>query len=212
MRIVRVTEPGDLEALFRFRHRMYTEHLGWLPPRSDGLLVDPFDEDADNYSALDDHEAVIGSVRVVLDSPRGLPLEKCAPLNGYRDGRKTIAEICRLAVDPRYAGSRLGALLMKAGYERARMLGATHIALDTYVADETGTQRLYEALGFAPVTARYHDASYDCALPVQTLVLEGDSGERGLAEGRPALSRFFMTPHPDIRHDGRPVRRARALG
>ena len=39
----------------------------------------------------------MGSIRVVPDSPLGLPLEECFPLDGFRTGKR-LAELCRLAV------------------------------------------------------------------------------------------------------------------
>lgn len=198
MRIVRVTEPSDLEALFRFRHEIYVEQLGWLPPTPAGLIRDEFDDLAFNYAAFDDGGFIVGSMRVVPDSPFGLPLEHCSPLNGYRCG-KQLVELCRLAVHPDCPNRRLGGLLMKAGFQRADLYGATHVVLDTYVGDATAP--LYDKMGFERVTDEYGDPSYTCDLNVVTMSQPVQSVYEEWPTARPGLYRFFTSRDDCIHHD-----------
>jgi len=198
VRVTRVVEPSDLEALYRFRHEVYVEDLGWLPSHPSGLIRDGYDDLAYNYAAFDGDGAIVGSMRVVPDSAAGLPLERCAPLNGFRTGKKLV-ELCRLVVHPELKRSRLGVLLMKAGYQRAVMHGASHIMLDTYVGDGE-TCDLYRKFGFVDVTGQYEDTEWRYERPVITLSLDIAAAHRDLHETRATLLRHFVSPDPAIDH------------
>lgn len=187
-----------LEPLYRFRHEAYVEQLQWMPADPSGLLRDAFDDIAFNYAGLDDEGRVIGSIRVVPDAGAGLPLERCAPLNGFRGG-KSLVELCRLVVHPEYRGSRLGALLMKAGFQRAVMEGATHIMLDTYVGEDEAI-RLYRKLGFSEVTGQYRDEQLLHSLPVMTLAMDLVRSRDEWPRTRPGLHAFFTAEDDAISH------------
>ena len=194
MRIVRVTEAADLEPLFRSRYSIYVERLGWLPPNEEGLLYDEYDEYSYNYAAIVDGD-VVGGIRVVPDNPAGLPFERCAPLNGYRDGRRVV-ELCRLAIDPEHRG-RLGGLLMKAGYQRALMIGATHIALDAYIGEGS---ELYAKMGYEAISQPFHDPEWLCDMPEQVFVIDLVTAARDWPTKRPGLNRFFTSNDALIDH------------
>lgn len=197
MRIVRVTGAEDLESLYRFRHDVYVDDLGWLPPSSDRMARDVYDDFAFNYAAFDEHDRVVGSVRIVADSPMGLPLERCAPLNGYRSG-KTIVEICRLAVHPELHNPRLGGLLMKTGLHRAEMLGASHVLLD--VAVETESVRLYEKTGFVRLGPEYIDTHHLGRLRSVTMGQAVAEFHQAWSLQNPGLYRFLTTKDGCIDH------------
>ncbi|TLM94740.1 MAG: GNAT family N-acetyltransferase, partial [Actinobacteria bacterium] len=150
------------------------------------------------YAAYDDSGEVIGSVRVVPDGDLGLPLEHCLPLNGFRDGKR-LAEISRLAVGAQHRGSRLPALLMKAGYQRCLHLSVSHIMLDTFVGGDDATS-LYDRMGFIPLSDPYLDPSYDCGEHVLSLSLSVEDAHRELPALHPGLFRFFTSPDPVIDH------------
>jgi ribosomal protein S18 acetylase RimI-like enzyme len=199
VRIVRVNDPSELEALYRFRHDIYVDDIGWLEPHPSGLIRDGYDDLAYNYAAYTSGGLMVGSVRVVPDSATGLPLERVAPLNGYREGKRLV-ELCRLVTHPSLrAGSRLGGLLMKAGYQRAVLHEATHIALDTYVGDEQACD-LYRKMGFEDVTGTYEDPEWRCDLPVITLALDVKRALEEWPRTRAGLYKFFTTPDSAIDH------------
>lgn len=193
LRIVRITEPSELEALFRFRHDTYVDDLGWLPAHPSGLIRDGFDDLAYNYAAFDDAGTIVGSMRVVPDGAAGLPLERLVPLNGYRSSKRLV-ELCRLVVHPTHRGSRLGIMLMKAGFQRAVAHDATHIMLDTYVGDGEACD-LYRRFGFVDVSDEYEDPEWTYARPVVTLSLDIAAAIRDLPTKR---SSIFITPDPAI--------------
>lgn len=197
MRIVRVTSAEDLDALYRFRHDVYVDDLGWLPPTSDRLAHDAYDDFAFNYAAFDEQGCVVGSVKIVPDGPMGLPLERYAPLDGYRSG-KTVVEICRLAVHPKLHSSRLGGLLMKTGLHRAEMLGASHVLLD--VAVETESVRLYEKTGFVRLGPEYIDTHHLGRLRSVTMGQSVAEFHQAWSLQNPGLYRFLITQDGCIDH------------
>lgn len=194
LRIVRVTQPSDLEALYRFRHEIYVAQMGWYPPDPSGRLMDDFDDIAHNFAALDNDGCVVGSVRVVPDNPIGLPLERYAPLNGYRAG-KTPFEICRLAVHPSARKTNLGARMMKTSFMCIKMSGGSHVVLDTQVSG--GTMRLYEKAGFTRIGGEYID---DTVLALRCVTLSQRVADmyEVWPTARPALYRFFTSDDPSI--------------
>ena len=198
MKIVRVVNKEALSALFSFRHEVYVDQLGWLPQHPSGLLCDAHDDCAFNYAAIDESGLIIGSVRVVPDGPLGLPLERCCPLDSLR-AECVLAEICRLAVAPDQRGSRLGGLLMKAAYQRCIAIGATHIALVTYVGRDAAGP-LYEKMGFEHIEGPYPDPEYCFELPVVSLSLDIERAQAEWPAERPGLYRFFTSDAPDIDH------------
>ena len=212
VRIARVTEEQDLRRLFAFRYRIYVEELGWLPAScetdlpsevrvEDGLplLTDEYDEAAANYAAFDEADEVVGSVRVIADGPLGLPLERCSPLDGYRRGKR-LAEICRLAVCRDMRCTRLASLLMKAGWQCADDLGATHVVMDTYIDERRKTHELYLWMGFKALGDPHPDPNYEWSLPVVPLGLDCSAAERDWQSTRPTLLAFFASADPCIDH------------
>ena len=197
VRIVRVVEPSDLEALYRFRYLVYVDDLGWLPLNGSGLVTDEFDSVAHNYAALDECGAVVGGVRVVPDSALGLPLERCSPLDGFRAG-KTLVEICRLAVLRDCTSPRLAGLLMKAGLGCALRIGASHVLLD--VATEAEPVRLYQRTGFAQLGGEYIDTFHLGQMRSVTMCEAVEDFHGVWSQENPSLYRFFTEADERVVH------------
>jgi len=197
MKVVLTTRPADLERLYRFRYEVYVEQLLWLPANAEGLLHDEYDEFAFNYAAIEDDQ-VVGSIRVVPDSQAGLPFERCSPMNGYREGRRVV-ELCRLAVHQDHRGHFLAGLLMKAGYQRAIMMDATHAALDAYIG-EGSNSHLYTKMGYEPISEPFHDPDWLCKMPEQVFAVDLVGSTRDWPTTRPGLHRFFTTQDDHIDH------------
>jgi N-acyl-L-homoserine lactone synthetase len=141
----------------------------------------------------------VGSVRVVPDGVLGLPLERYAPLNGYK-ADKMLVEFSRLAVDKVRGGPRVGALLMKAAFQRAELVGATHVVLDT-VADNERILR-YEKVGFARLGQPYVDTYHLRAMRSLTMSQRVADVREVWPAARPGLHRFFTSLDPCIDHSG----------
>lgn len=207
MRVSLLSDADALRDLFAFRYRVYVEELGWLAPSSpaptfvdsetfrSGLLVDQFDSVALNYAAFTNGH-IAGSIRVVPDTPLGLPLEACCPLNGFRAYKRAV-ELSRLCVSRDHRGSSLALLLMKAGWQAARRQGATHVVVDSYLDSLDPKENMYLRLGFAPMGAPYADPNYLVEDLCVSLAIECDSGEAALP---PRLRHFFTSPDSRIDH------------
>jgi hypothetical protein len=75
--VVRVAESQDeVNSIHRLRHDAYVRK-GYISPRPSGLMTDDWDGQPETvyFAALRDGR-VVGAVRLVLDSARGLPMER----------------------------------------------------------------------------------------------------------------------------------------
>jgi N-acyl-L-homoserine lactone synthetase len=205
LRVARLTDEKELVRLFAFRYRVFVEELGWMARKDHGahILVDEYDRDSHNYAAYDDDGKIVGSVRAVPDGPLGLPLERCKVLDGYR-ADKSLVELSRLAVAPAWRGTLAAAMLMKAGYQSARRMGATHIVLDTYIGNGVTPERLYVKLGFEQLTEPYPDPDYLWQQGVVTFALDCEQVGCEGPRQRAGLQRFFNTRSGLIDHGARP--------
>ncbi|MEE8516482.1 MAG: GNAT family N-acetyltransferase [Alphaproteobacteria bacterium] len=89
-------------------------------------------------------------------------------------------EILSLGVAPEYRGRGIGARLVKAAVDKARILGAKRLFLE--VAEDNETARwLYTALGFTPVGRRlgYYKRNGAASVAALTLRLDVTSGPTG---------------------------------
>jgi N-acyl amino acid synthase of PEP-CTERM/exosortase system len=104
LRFLRVEQGHLLEKIFELRYRVYCLGRGFLPPERypSGIETDEFDQHSMHFAALDGFGRVVGTVRVVLDSKEGLPLDRHLPREGdlhlHGVPRRRLGEISRLAV------------------------------------------------------------------------------------------------------------------
>lgn len=97
------TTPDLMEATQKLRYRVYSSEKGWEKPENhpNGLETDPFDRHSVHAAALNQEGAVIGTGRLVLNSPLGLPIFPLMEEVSEFDPRSPrIAEFSRLCVDP----------------------------------------------------------------------------------------------------------------
>lgn len=93
--------------------------------------------------------------------------------------------------------SRLPLVLMKAGWQATRRIGASHVLVDAFVDDVQRAHAVYEKLGFEPLGETYSDARYVLTNPSLVMAIECQSGEEAL----PArLKTFFRSQDPTIDH------------
>lgn len=95
-----VTGDDDKVAVYTLRHKVYCEHLRWVPASITGLEIDAYDQGAVHIGAFRRDGKLAATMRFILhDAPYMLEKEFLAVLpNGYRvrKGRDT-AEVTRLA-------------------------------------------------------------------------------------------------------------------
>ncbi|SDM68057.1 N-acyl amino acid synthase, PEP-CTERM/exosortase system-associated [Geoalkalibacter ferrihydriticus] len=132
-RVERVT-PQD--ALFRdylgVRYQVYCLERGFEDPAQypDGIETDIYDPHAVHLAAVEEQTGqVVGSARIILDSPLGFPLEQHFKLDATLDhvDRKELCEISRLAVTKSHCQDfGIVSLLLDHLFLESGRLGLTH--------------------------------------------------------------------------------------
>lgn len=103
-RVLRVFPGEDLfDRYLACRYQVYCLERGFEDPgqHTDGRECDPFDEHSIHLAAIDSqNHDVVGTARIILDSPLGFPVESHFSLHHSFKGvdREQIGEISRLAV------------------------------------------------------------------------------------------------------------------
>jgi N-acyl amino acid synthase of PEP-CTERM/exosortase system len=106
LRFVEAVSDEIKEAIYRLRYRIYVEECGF-ERREDhphGVEMDEYDRHAIHFAALNDIDEVIGTVRMVMHSEKGFPIEKATKMRflGKKPPPHRIAEVSRLALLPAY--------------------------------------------------------------------------------------------------------------
>lgn len=100
----------ELETIFRIRHRVFKERLGWDVPSSNGLEQDQYDHEETWYFLLrDDDDEIVGTCRLIPTTSSYMIGEVFAEL---LDGDEPphspqIWEVSRLAVDIKETGRQV---------------------------------------------------------------------------------------------------------
>lgn len=88
--------------VFRLRYEVYALEFGFENPYDfpDKLEKEEFDDHSVHFVALNEQDEVIGTVRMILDSPKGFPVEHAAKITEFTDkpAPAFITEVSRLAV------------------------------------------------------------------------------------------------------------------
>lgn len=93
-------------AVYRLRYQVYVEEFGFERPEDHprGLETDEYDPCSIHLAALNEDDEVVATLRLVLDSEKGFPIERAARIQfiGPKPPADRIAEISRLAVGRAY--------------------------------------------------------------------------------------------------------------
>lgn len=90
--------------LFRLRYQVYCIERGFESPEDhpNGLEIDEYDQYSSHFCAVDIGTGqIIGTVRIVHDSPIGLPIERYCELDAetkFSGNPQRVGEISRLAI------------------------------------------------------------------------------------------------------------------
>lgn len=118
----------ELEAVFRLRFLGYTKTIDLIDPAffPDQMERDQFDDIAINFLAQElDSANYVGCVRLVPDTPMGLPLEEAASLAHFRSPEKKLMEHSRMVSwPPGQPEVNFGLLAITAQYSARE--GVTH--------------------------------------------------------------------------------------
>jgi len=104
--VIRVSDGKELKEVYKLRYKVYCEEWGFENPEKypDRQETDEFDKNAVHFAAIDDSGKTVGTIRLILFSPDGFPLEKhCDIDSSGEDGRgEDTAEISRLIIGRNY--------------------------------------------------------------------------------------------------------------
>jgi N-acyl amino acid synthase of PEP-CTERM/exosortase system len=100
-------DSEDLKkAIYRLRYKVYVEEFGFekAEDHPEGYEIDEYDSHSIHFAALNENQEVIGTIRMILHSGKGFPIERAAKISfiGERPAPDKIIEISRLAVSKDY--------------------------------------------------------------------------------------------------------------
>ena len=96
-------DSDDLrKQVFRLRYEVYALEFGFENPYDfpDKLEKDEYDDYSTHFVALNEYDEVIGTVRMILNSEKGFPVEHASNITDFQDkpAPDFITEVSRLAV------------------------------------------------------------------------------------------------------------------
>ena len=87
---------------FKMRYEVYVKEFGFEKEEDhqDGLETDAYEDKSIHFACLNENDSVVGTIRLVLHSEKGFPVEKVTNLKfiGPYPANDKIAEISRLTV------------------------------------------------------------------------------------------------------------------
>ncbi len=87
---------------FRMRYEVYVDEFGFekKEDHSDGLETDDYEDESIHFACLNENNSVVGTIRLVLGSDKGFPIEHAANTTfiGEKPHYSKIGEISRLTV------------------------------------------------------------------------------------------------------------------
>ena len=105
-RFVQADSEELKKEIYRLRYQVYVQEYGFerAEDHPGGLETDEFEPYSIHLAALDEISEVIGTIRMVLHSEKGFPIEHAVETHfiGERPPPERIAEISRLAVARKY--------------------------------------------------------------------------------------------------------------
>ncbi len=101
-----VTDEKELKQVYRLRYKVYCDEWEFENPdkHPNGIEVDEFDKHAVHFAVRDDSQKTVGTVRMILNSEEGFPIEKYCEIDTGNSEipKENIAEISRLAISRVY--------------------------------------------------------------------------------------------------------------
>ncbi|MFI1970540.1 N-acyl amino acid synthase FeeM domain-containing protein [Streptomyces cinnamoneus] len=193
--VYRAKSADDFTAVENLWNAVYGEECGWLRPGDGPRHKDRYDAYS-TYLLARVEDEVVGTMRLVRDSPQGLPVEQFVDIDDLREGRRLI-ECQRLMIHRDYRNKRWPAFpygvfgaLSKACVHWAVMTGMTHILADLFADTKTTPLEPLRELGFQPTGKEFVDTELDSpGLSVAMLLRVGE-----------LFSRPFRTTVPFYRY------------
>ncbi|MEU5974463.1 GNAT family N-acetyltransferase [Streptomyces sp. NPDC047315] len=189
------TEAEHADVL-ELRDAVYVQDQERLADATDtAATFDRFDGQAQYIVGYHGDNAV-GTIKVVPDSPLGLPCDDTVDLSGLRPGNRLV-EFGHLMTLPTVRSRNIGVALMReALVHSVRVHRATHVLGDFFVDDDSGGLRsFYRAIGFVALHEPYRDVRFQGAPLSLVAVLDTvDAARRARADEhrRNRMLQFFF--------------------
>ena len=104
--VKKVEDARELKKVQRLRYKVYCDEWGFERHEDNpgGIENDIYDKSAAHFSAKNSEGDVVGTIRLILDSPEGFPIEQHCDIQieKYKLKREGLAEISRLAIRKDY--------------------------------------------------------------------------------------------------------------
>jgi N-acyl-L-homoserine lactone synthetase len=142
----RILSPEQIDSAYRLRYDVYCTERGYIAPNDEQIERDEFDDAAVHIGALVDDQ-LIAYLRLVIPSPRGLPmLSQCTlyPDYEYLKSDPTCGEISRFVIPRSNRARRLALNLYRTVSAEVSARGLRHCI----AAMEPGLAWLISRAGF----------------------------------------------------------------
>lgn len=193
--VVRAASCNDeLVTALKIRYEAYLKK-GYILPEPSGMKADEWDDSRDtvHFAAFREHLA-IGSVRLVLDSSKGLPMERVFPraVKKLRDRGTKIAEASALVVmNNAEPEKRIWLRLCKAVWDEAKQ----HAVESLCIAVTENHLEFYKKLSFKIIGSgnRYATLNGIFAYPLCVTISDPDLvNSRSESSNEKSLRKFFL--------------------
>jgi N-acyl-L-homoserine lactone synthetase len=190
-------ENDDLAAVDALWNTVYGDEFGWLKKAAGPHYLDRFHKHSVYLIAKAEGRAV-GTMRLVFDSPEGLPVEQFTSISELR-GKRTLIECTRLMILPEYRNRSwpempfgvLGALF-KGCLHWSIANSYTHIIADLFVDTKTTPIATLLGMGFEETGKEFIDSElHEPDRSVALILKVGELFSRSFRTNRP-FYRYLM--------------------
>jgi len=198
--VCKASGDADLEQVDMLWRAVYGEEYGWLPVDAGALHKDKYHPHS-VYLLATVAGQVVGTMRLVVDSPERLPVEQFVDIGPLRGEGDRLIECQRLMMLPQFRNRRFEempfgvlAALVKGCLHWCLINGVSHIVADLFRSTATTPMAPLLALGFTETGIEFVDT--ELAEPDESVALLLEVGElfsRPFRSSNP-FYRYLMTP------------------
>jgi GNAT superfamily N-acetyltransferase len=159
---------------------------------ADDFSFDRYDDRATYFLAMGP-DGPLGTVKTIVDSEIGLPVDEVADLSAVRPG-KILVEWGHLMTLPRVRAQGVGLMLMREALAYCvNEVGATHVIGDVFIdKSENGyIARFYRAFGFVDLHGPYRDPRFIDAPESMIMICDLAATIRNLRQASGQIRELF---------------------
>lgn len=175
--------PEDFEQVNNLWKEVYVNELSWLSSQERCLFEDAYHPHSVYILARIDNQPA-GTMRLVFDSPEGLPLEKFCSLGLLKKHNQRSIEAQRLMVSPLFRQVKRSSIapfgifssIIKAGFHYCFINDVSHIFVDAFLDTPTTPIKTFKTIGFEEIGSPFmdtdlSDSSKSIAMVIDTVKL-----------------------------------------